>query len=51
LNGLPSPPATHPFGEMAITMGRDIFEGANLAGANPVEAGADLLEYWARQLP
>jgi hypothetical protein len=51
LGVLPDPPTTHPFGLAAVMAGRDAFEGALLTGPAPVSAGADLLEYWAKQLP
>jgi hypothetical protein len=51
LNGLPTFPTTSPLGRIVAVAGVQIFEGSTLAGAGPISSGADLLEFWANQLP
>jgi hypothetical protein len=48
---LPKFPTTSIEGTITNNLGNQIFEGPLLSGPHPVAAGADLLEYWAGQLP
>jgi hypothetical protein len=48
---LPKFPATSAVGKITEDNGTQIFEGPLLAGTHPISAGADLLEYWAKQIP
>jgi hypothetical protein len=51
LGTLPSVPVASMSRLMTEAQGQQIFAGDTLAGPAPVGAGAELLEYWAKQLP
>jgi hypothetical protein len=48
---LPEFPVSPPFVHAIPTLGMQIFEGPILSGPHPISAGADLLDFWASQLP
>jgi hypothetical protein len=50
LKSLPMPEGRYPNG-MTVRPDMQIFDKPFLAGPDPLSGGADLLEYWAKQLP